>query len=72
MSLELFFSAAGLLTIPAWLVLMLSPRRISWERYVIGLVAIALSILYAGLLAAFWYLHHEELVWSLMLLVWLL
>lgn len=53
-SLELFFSGAGLLIIPAWLTLIFSPQGGGWGRYVIGPVAIALSMLYVGLLGAFW------------------
>lgn len=55
MLLETLFSAAGTAAVGGWLVLALAPFR--WQRAARGIavsIAVAIAMLYAGLVGAFW------------------
>jgi hypothetical protein len=54
MSPETLFSAANLTVLAGWLALLAAPYRSGLPRLVAMLLALGLSMLYAGLIGAFW------------------
>lgn len=53
-SLDLLFATASRLALAGWLVLALLPYRLAAPRVVAVTIALALSALYAALVASFW------------------
>jgi hypothetical protein len=54
MALTTLFSAASMLAMAGWVVLLLAPWSRELWRVLATLVAVVLSMLYAGLIGAFW------------------
>jgi hypothetical protein len=54
MALETLFSVASTLVLAGWLALLLTPARYRLWRPLAVVVALALCMLYAGLIGAFW------------------
>jgi ABA DEFICIENT 4-like len=54
MNPDVLFSLANAVAAAAWLVLAVAPARWALARLAAGAAALALAVLYAGLIAAFW------------------
>jgi hypothetical protein len=54
MTLDYLFSGAGTLVLPAWIALVALPHRVAAARWIAVTVAVAIAMLYAALLGAYW------------------